>query len=215
MVDKVKPLKFENPTSGGTETDFYPTEADPTEDYISARGVSIKNTDTMIVSSDVLDNITLTDPVNGTNTVKELRTALNNIFDNSTNGFIASNVQAAIEEARTTGLITVGGAILLGFDGNASSGRWLEVITNVSSNDTQYIIAGTKIIRAIALGTNKSSTYTCTITLYKNGVSLDTITLSSQYKNIKTGLYHTLASLDEISAQVISGSCSKPLLICW
>lgn len=39
MPDYIRPLKIENPVSGGTETDFYPTEADPTEDYLAAKGI--------------------------------------------------------------------------------------------------------------------------------------------------------------------------------
>lgn len=49
MVDKVKPLKFENPATGGTETDVFPTEADPTEDYLSAKGIAFENSDTLLV----------------------------------------------------------------------------------------------------------------------------------------------------------------------
>lgn len=42
MVDKVKPLKFETSASG-TETDYLPTESDPTEDYVAGAGFSFKN----------------------------------------------------------------------------------------------------------------------------------------------------------------------------
>jgi len=45
-VDKVKPLKLESPTGGGTETDLFPTEADPNEDYIAGKGFSFENLDT-------------------------------------------------------------------------------------------------------------------------------------------------------------------------
>lgn len=45
MVDKVKPLKIENAGTGGAETDVYPTEADPTEDYLSAKGISFGGSD--------------------------------------------------------------------------------------------------------------------------------------------------------------------------
>lgn len=46
-VDKVKPLKFED-ASSGSEMDFLPTETDPTEDYISAKGLAFENTDTFL-----------------------------------------------------------------------------------------------------------------------------------------------------------------------
>ena len=41
MVDLVKPLKFENPNSG-TQTNFRPTELDPDEDYVTAKGFSFE-----------------------------------------------------------------------------------------------------------------------------------------------------------------------------
>lgn len=45
MVDKVKPLKYESPSTGGVETDIFPTETDPTEDYLSAKGISLEHSD--------------------------------------------------------------------------------------------------------------------------------------------------------------------------
>ncbi len=39
-MDRVRPLKYESPSTGGTQTNEYPTELNPSEDYISAKGVS-------------------------------------------------------------------------------------------------------------------------------------------------------------------------------
>jgi hypothetical protein len=44
MVDKVKPLKLEETTDGST-VDFISTEADPTQDYLAAKGMSFENQD--------------------------------------------------------------------------------------------------------------------------------------------------------------------------
>lgn len=44
-VDKIKPLKLENIALGGTEDDVFPTEANPNEDYVTAKGVSFENSD--------------------------------------------------------------------------------------------------------------------------------------------------------------------------
>ena len=38
-IDKVRPLKLEDPASGGTETDEFPTSLDPSEDHIQVAGV--------------------------------------------------------------------------------------------------------------------------------------------------------------------------------
>lgn len=42
-MDKVRPLKLENPSAGGTEFNPVPTEADPLEDYLSAKGFSFED----------------------------------------------------------------------------------------------------------------------------------------------------------------------------
>lgn len=49
MVDKVKPLKFESSTSGGTENDVFQTETDPQEDYLAAKGLAFENLDTFLI----------------------------------------------------------------------------------------------------------------------------------------------------------------------
>lgn len=60
MVDKVKPLKVENSASGGTEIDLSPTEADPSEDYLSAKGLAFEASDSFLlekVGGIILDTI--------------------------------------------------------------------------------------------------------------------------------------------------------------
>lgn len=63
MVDKIRPLKIEDSTSGSS-LDQFPTELDSTEDYVSCRGLSIQNSDNHLL--DTSDNeFQFTDPVNG------------------------------------------------------------------------------------------------------------------------------------------------------
>lgn len=49
MADKVKPLKIENPANGGTQTDVFPTETNPTQDYLSAKGIAFDGLDTFLI----------------------------------------------------------------------------------------------------------------------------------------------------------------------
>lgn len=97
MVDKVKPLKLEDSL---TQVDLLPSEVDTTQDYVTAKGFSLENLDTHLIERNG-DNIQFTDVASGTKTIKNLLTASQNTFDNTSNGFIASNVQSAIEEAAT------------------------------------------------------------------------------------------------------------------
>lgn len=51
MVDKVKPLKIEDTTSG-TEFDMVPTETNPSEDYLAAKGIAFENSDNTTIEGD-------------------------------------------------------------------------------------------------------------------------------------------------------------------
>ncbi len=51
MVDKVCPLKLEKPGKG-TQLDFGPKEADPSEDYVAAKGIAFENSDDTTIQGD-------------------------------------------------------------------------------------------------------------------------------------------------------------------
>jgi hypothetical protein len=44
MADKIKPLKFETLTDG-SQFDPFPTETNPTEDFIAAKGMAFENSE--------------------------------------------------------------------------------------------------------------------------------------------------------------------------
>lgn len=80
-----------------------PTEVTPTQDYITGAGFSFQNSDTRLVDLSGSGSIQFTDVQETTAiTVRQLRTATFGIFSNATNGFTATTVQAAIEEARNS-----------------------------------------------------------------------------------------------------------------
>ena len=136
--------------------------------------------------------------------------AVSTPFNNSINGFVATDVQTAIEEAKSSAEGKVRYNATCGFDGNASSGRYLEFITNISSSLTPFVIAEKSYLKSISIGTNGNST--TTVTIYKNGVALETIATSGTSKNNKKNLTHILNELDGISASVTSGSSSRPMV---
>ena len=39
-IQMVRPLKIENPAEGGSQTDLFPTEANPVQDYAALLGVA-------------------------------------------------------------------------------------------------------------------------------------------------------------------------------
>jgi len=136
MVDKVKPLKMESSSTGGVEDDFSPTEVDPAEDYVATKGIAFENLDTVYIKKDGNDikfkDLTLTTEYSA----NQLRTAVNNSFDNSTNGFVSTNVQAAIEEAQSTALGKLVFVVSINRNGSMSGGDWFgrsEVLPNTAS----------------------------------------------------------------------------------
>jgi hypothetical protein len=42
-IDKVRPLKLEDPASGGDETDLFPTSLDPSEDNVMCNGIVLED----------------------------------------------------------------------------------------------------------------------------------------------------------------------------
>ncbi len=65
MVDTVRPLKVENPATGGTQTDSYPTAVNPAQDYMASKGLAIED-DTTLIDKAGDNQIQFTDTVNGT-----------------------------------------------------------------------------------------------------------------------------------------------------
>lgn len=124
-------------------------------------------------------------------------------------GYLADNVQEAIVET-----ISKSGAARRPFgfyyDANANTGRWLEVSKGVASNTSPHVVAQNGTLRNIALAV--SGTTTATITIYKNGVALDTIALNASATAVKSNLNYAVLAGDTLSAQVTAGTCTEPNL---
>jgi hypothetical protein len=131
-------------------------------------------------------------------------------FDNGTNGFVADDVQGAIEESTGLAADASRGPTICGFDGNASVGRYLEFFTNNPSNNSPFILAEPAQLAAVSISASANSTGT--ITIFKNGVVLQTISLVAAKKARVKSLNLNFTDLDEISAEVTSGSISRPTL---
>lgn len=132
-------------------------------------------------------------------------------FDNSTNGFVATDVQAAIEELKAQLGAGSRYAVSAGFDGGASVGRYLEFSANVASNQSGFVPARAGVIKEVSCVCQSSATITFTLAKI-GGSDLTTCAISASRKGKNTGLSVSIASLDEISVRVTSGSCSRPIV---
>lgn len=96
-----KPMKLEVITQNGDVTDQIMTEASPTADYLTGKGISFRSSLTTYIDSTTANNMQFQDAtVTDLITLDQLRTASSNIFSAATNGFSATTVQNAIEEAK-------------------------------------------------------------------------------------------------------------------
>lgn len=206
-VDKVKPLKMENTALGGTQNDPFPTEVNPSQDYIASKGVAFENSDNRTIDLDGSGNIQFKDFTETTYvTVRQLRTALNNIFSNSGNGFTSTNVQSAIEEARSTAVSKARFALTFTHNGTVGNNTWLGFSELVPSNTTPIIVPINCILSELAMsfaGANVDGV----LLIYKNGTTnptnviySNTFTNQNLYK-LMTGLNLSLVAGDQLRAQ--------------
>lgn len=101
VTSLVKPTKFEVLTQNGDFTDQQLTEASPTADYLTAKGMSFRNSLTTYIDSTTANTMQFQDSeVTDLISLNQLRTASSNLFSAATNGFSATTVQSAIEEAK-------------------------------------------------------------------------------------------------------------------
>lgn len=121
--------------------------------------------------------------------------------------FTADNVQDAILEAigKSGSARTPYGFY---YDAKAGSGKWLEVSKGVPSNTSPHIMAEVGKIVSATLSVKTSTT--CAVTVFLNGVSIITLTLSGSKTVAISGLSIITNPLDELSVQVTSGKCKEP-----
>jgi hypothetical protein len=187
MVDKIKPLKFET-DSTGTQIDYIPTESKPSEDYLACKGVSFENSDSELVYGDS-GVIKFKDSSETTAiSVTQLKTAKNNTFDNTSNGFSASDVQMAIEEAKATAAGLPRFTISLVWNGTVSNGDWVSY-DNLTP-DSRIILPVKCRLNELAYS-NANTDRSFDLGLYKNGrpgTLLDTL----EVRNSQNGYFTSL-----------------------
>ena len=148
-----------------------------------------------------------------TNQTWDIQLKSQNIFFSAVN-FVSTNVQDAIIELRNYILAKGRFSITAGFDGNASTGRWLEFITNTASgpsgSGTGFVVPVACNMKELTISVVENSTIT--VTVYKNfTTAVATVSLAGTRKNVVT-VNVPFVGLDEISFQVSAGSSGKILV---
>lgn len=181
-VDKVKPLKIESSATGGTEDNLFPTEADPTEDYLAAKGIAFENLDTHLVDR-VGNDIRFTDPAVGTETVDGARSKVRVSSNDTTPGNLLTKLvggagialtelnDGGIETLEISSTSAIGALIPYPFvtTGNTND-KWLGAyVPSTLSNVVPLITPQDMDIKGI-LFSNQDDDVDIDILVYKNSV---------------------------------------------
>jgi len=97
------------------------------------------------------------------------------------------------------------------YNGNAGTGRYLEIYPGEASDTAPYIIVAPLAIIAMTMGTTALNT--TTVGVYKlpdATTAIASISLANESLKVLTNLYTVLAQGDRIAIKVSSGSCNKP-----
>ena len=130
-------------------------------------------------------------------------------FDNSVNLFSSDNVQAAIEEVKQANENIARFLVIAGFDGTASTGRWLEMSKSVPSNTTPFVFPKNAYLTEFSYACTASTTVTFGV--YINAVKVLNLVMTASQTGA-TIQQITVDSLNQMSWKVESGSCSRPIV---
>ena len=123
--------------------------------------------------------------------------------------FSSNTVQAAIIEARNE---APGQAsrynLFFGFDGSAGTTRWLEQSKSIPSNTSPFVVPEKSIVRTLTI--SNENNVTATMTLFRNGVAVASVSTSAARIGVVSGLNIALNVGDTLSARSTSGTFAKP-----
>ncbi len=215
MADKVKPLGFESTASGGGDNFPFPTELDPNEDYVAAKGIAFANNDNRLMDLDGSGNIQFKD---ATETafwpLWKLKKALYNVFDPTGSSLVSTNTEAAIKEIATNVGTSSRAFTFCQYGGNANVGRFLEFFAGIDSDQAPlYTPVALKMLTIVSRGTASA---TCGISFYDNTTLLYTVTHTAVQQVVTTGTpaspIFTVPAGASLKVKVSSGSIIKPHL---
>lgn len=196
MVDKIRPLKIESPSEGGTETDFGPTETRVDQDYLAAKGVAYQGSDSTrswadsgvmkFVDTEVTTAATLQDLA--------LRLKLKDVdLTNLLNGYVLTwNTSLSKFELQPAGGAGGGSGVTPPFvfskDGNCTVGTYLRTGT-VPTNLTGQDIKGSNYIVEIRASTSSNVGSTTRIQFVRRTAVSTFVDITGAYVDIAAGTY--------------------------
>jgi len=104
-------------------------------------------------------------------------------FDNSTNGFVSTNTQGAIEEIKTSAIISASPGFSFGRSGVTGTGTYLQCETVPSNVSGRWVYVYNAVINAVFIANELTTTFTIEV-LYHDGngtglTSVGTVTVTA------------------------------------
>lgn len=215
MADKVKPLKIENTSTGGGQTDPFPVETNPAQDYLASKGLAFENQDNRLIDLDVSGNIQFTDATElSPMQLWKLRRAIFEIFDPTGSPLISTNTEAAIKELANNVGTSSRAFTFASYGGNANAGRYYEFFPSIDS--FQAPLFSPVSLKCLTIVSRFVAPATCTIGFYNGLTLLYTVTHTASAQVVLTAVpatpLFTLPANGSLNIKIDSGSGSKPHL---
>lgn len=194
--DKVQPLKFENSVEG-TEDDFKPTEVDPSEDFVNAKGIVFEGEDETFIRGESTVMEFKDQDTNNSGSIFslfQLRNALNNFF--SAVDWVSDNVRDAIIEARDTATGKARFIKQLTHNGAVADGTFFGVTENISGDSTPISFPSNCVLEELVFSNNRSGA-DYTIILRKGSTTATPFATYSRTNTLsfsETGINETISA---------------------
>jgi hypothetical protein len=143
-------------------------------------------------------------------------TALYTTFDNSTNGFVSTNVQAAIEEVKNIATDKPTYPIQASYNGNANIGRYLEAFPGEDTLTSTILLPDACVLHDFVIQAESANNGAITI---KN-ITTNTVIYNASFAGQKRQIFlnQNLGIInggDELTVYVTAASINKPKIRMW
>lgn len=212
MIDKVRPLKIEK-AGDGTEIDPFPTETDPSEDYLASKGIALENSDATIIYGD-------SGVMKFKDTQKTTAHSLDNLldaeyedFDPTGTSLTSTKTGPAIRELAAGGGTGASPGFSFGRSGNVTSGSYLNNESVPSNVTGRPVDLDSSKITQISVSNELSNTFEIVIEEHDGTTYTELCTISLTAQRTKKQIYSVnVTSGKELAAKVKSGSCKNPVV---
>lgn len=212
MVDKVRPLKIEK-SGEGTEIDPFPTETDPSEDYLASKGLALENSDSTVIYGD-------SGVMKFKDTEKTTPHSLDNLldaefedFDPTGTSLISTKTGPAIRELAAGGGTGASPGFSFGRSGNVTAGAYLNNESVPSNITGRPVDLDSSKITQISVSNETANTFEIAIEEHDGTTYTELAVISLVAQRSKKQTYSVnITSGKEVAAKVKSGSCKNPMV---